>query len=425
MPAGEGFGPCTRARTVVDRRARALVRFTAGSALEFARRRKRRAVVVRPDRSVRRAASSSDSRRDRCATQRRFRELNRTSAVRHRAYEILTHSRRVEKDLVAHIAEADERRLYAREAFPSMFAYCTEALHLSEAEAYLRIAAARASREHPMILAMLGDGRLHLTGIALLAPHLTADNRETLLRRATHRSKRQIEELIAEVAPQEDVPALMRRLPERTKLPAAQPPTPSRMGDRVTSGKVPRAEGPRGQAPVSISAEDRTVLIPAEFPPVSPDSTSVPLSPDAAPVSTWAGILQPLPPADVRPLAPGRYKVQFTATSGLHEKLERLRALMRSQVPDGDLGAIIEAAVTEKLGKRWLGSGGPGNGSARRRAALLLGPRRAPRARDRRVPDATRARSVVRRRARALAPERAPSLTGGRGLWSVSEPADD
>jgi hypothetical protein len=243
-----------------------------------------------------------------------------------RLAEILTHSRRVEKDVVAHIAEVDGRRLYAREAFPSMFAYCTEALNLSEAEAYLRIAAARASREHPTILTMLGDGRLHLSGIALLARHLTADNRETLLRRATHRSKRQIEELIAEVAPQEDVPALMRRLPERTKSPAAQPLTPSRMGKTVTN-----------------------VLIPAESAPVSPEPVSVPLSPDAAPVSSWAGILKPLPPAVVRPLAPGRYKVQFTASAGLHEKLERLRALMRSQVPDGDLGAIIEAAVTEKL----------------------------------------------------------------------------
>ena len=35
----------------------------------------------------------------------------------------LSESRRSERDLVAHIAEVDERRLYAREAFPSMFAY--------------------------------------------------------------------------------------------------------------------------------------------------------------------------------------------------------------------------------------------------------------------------------------------------------------
>jgi hypothetical protein len=73
-----------------------------------------------------------------------------------------------------------------------MFAYCTEVLHLSEAEAYLRIAAARAARAHPPLLTMLRDGRLHLTGIAKLAPHLTPENAATLLHRATHRSKAQI-----------------------------------------------------------------------------------------------------------------------------------------------------------------------------------------------------------------------------------------
>jgi hypothetical protein len=258
-----------------------------------------------------------------------------------RLAEILSQSRRVEKDLVAHIAEVDERRLYAREAFPSMFSYCTEALHLSESEAYLRIAVARASREHPMILPMLGDGRLHLSGIAQLAPYLTRENRDLLLRRATHRSKRQIEELIAEVAPRGDVPALMRRLPER-RMPLAagglrpervdvggaerereslpELRTPSGMGRTVTPSPVQLAEDPQGGACLSNA------------PGVG--------APEA---------VHPPPPLVVRPLAPGRYKVQFTASARLREKLERLRVLMRSQVPDGDLGVIIEAAVTEKL----------------------------------------------------------------------------
>jgi 5-methylcytosine-specific restriction endonuclease McrA len=59
-----------------------------------------------------------------------------------------------------------------------------------------------------------------------------------------------------------------------------------------------------------------------------------------------------MPPAErpvVKPLSPARYKVQFTASAELHEKLNRLQALMRSSVPDGDLAAIIEEAVTEKL----------------------------------------------------------------------------
>ena len=109
--------------------------------------------------------------------------------------DLLRQSRRVESALVAHIGEVDQRRLYAREASPSMFAFCTQVLHLSEAEAYLRIEVARASRKHPVLLEMLSDGRLHLSGIAKLAPHLTEHNRDSLLVRAAGKSKRQIEEL--------------------------------------------------------------------------------------------------------------------------------------------------------------------------------------------------------------------------------------
>ena len=50
-------------------------------------------------------------------------------------------------------------------------------------------------------------------------------------------------------------------------------------------------------------------------------------------------------PRPVEPLAPARYKIQFTASAELKDKMERLQALM----PDSDLAAIIEDAVTEKL----------------------------------------------------------------------------
>ena len=223
----------------------------------------------------------------------------------HRLAQLMGQSRRVESDLVAHIAEVDERRLYAREASPSMFAYCTEVLHLSDAEAYLRIAAARASREYPMLLAMLGDGRLHLTAIAKLAPHLTRENAGAVLERATHRSRRQIEELIAELAPRADAPAVVRKLPERS---------------------APGASAPELR-PDGVEMPVLKLRLDAVTPP----------------------ILAPAPASVVQPLAPARYKVQFTASAELHGKLERLRALMRSEVRDGDLAAIIEEAVTEKL----------------------------------------------------------------------------
>ena len=124
-----------------------------------------------------------------------------------------------------------------------MFAYSMAVLHFSEAEAYLRIAVARASREHPMLVTMLADGRLHLTAIALLAPHLTRENRDGLLQRATHRSKRQILELLAEIAPRPDVRAVMRKLPER----------------RTPSSGLPFVPGP-GEAPIPELVPDGVAM---------------------------------------------------------------------------------------------------------------------------------------------------------------------
>ena len=255
-----------------------------------------------------------------------------------RLAELLRQSRRVEADLVAHIGEVERRRLYAREAVPSMFAYCTELLHLSEAEAYLRIAAARASREHPMLLDMLRDGRLHLTAIAKLAPHLNLDNRQALLKRATHRSKRQIEELVAELAPRPDAPALMRKLPERMN---SKPAPTLELRPNAVAASAAR-----------IHSDSRTASAPvlAKAVPVEP---VLELRPDgvtsSAPEHQFGPTGRTKQLASVDPLAPGRYKVQFTASAALHDKLERLRALMRTSVPDADLAAIIELAVSEKL----------------------------------------------------------------------------
>ena len=79
-----------------------------------------------------------------------------------------------------------------------MFQYCLEVLHLSESEAYRRIAAARLSRSYPVRLKMLEDGRIHLASIAVLKKHLTDANYEDILARATHKTKREREELVAE-----------------------------------------------------------------------------------------------------------------------------------------------------------------------------------------------------------------------------------
>jgi hypothetical protein len=55
----------------------------------------------------------------------------------------------------------------------------------------------------------------------------------------------------------------------------------------------------------------------------------------------------PAPVSLDEPLSSTRYKVQFTAGAQLHDDLERLRALLRAEIPDGDLGAIVTKAVRE------------------------------------------------------------------------------
>ena len=50
------------------------------------------------------------------------------------------------------------------------------ALGFTEDEAYKRIHAARVARKHPAIFGAVAEGRLNLTGILLLAPHLTGGN---------------------------------------------------------------------------------------------------------------------------------------------------------------------------------------------------------------------------------------------------------
>jgi hypothetical protein len=62
---------------------------------------------------------------------------------------------------------------------------------------------------------MLRDGRLDLSGIARLAPHLTPQNAQAVLKRACGMSHREIRELVCELEPRPDVATSVRKLPQR------------------------------------------------------------------------------------------------------------------------------------------------------------------------------------------------------------------
>ncbi len=224
----------------------------------------------------------------------------------------VTHLARREREatasLIAYLAELDARRLYLAEGCSSLFTYCTQVLHLSEHAAYGRIEAARAARRFPVILERLSEGSVTLTTVGLLAAHLTPENHRDLLDMARHTSKRQVEELVARLRPQPPVPASVRKLPTASPT-AARPPVP------VEAAASPEPAGDaHGGASLRLPS-------PALTPP-------------------------PARPAVVAPLAPQRYKVQFTASAETYAKLRLAQALLRHQIPDGELGTIVDRALT-------------------------------------------------------------------------------
>jgi hypothetical protein len=141
---------------------------------------------------------------------------------------------------------------------------------------------------------MLREGRLTLTTVRLIAPLLTDANVDAVLDAAAGLSKRQVEELVARHAPKPDVPSSVRKIPVRTP--------------------------PAAMSPATAVAAPLAVTLPTALPPARS--------------------------AVVRPLAPERYEVRFTASAETCAKLKRAQDLLRHAVPSGDTAVIVDRALT-------------------------------------------------------------------------------
>src|SRR5690349_18343644 len=98
--------------------------------------------------------------------------------------------------MLARLAEYDARQLYRRAGYPSMYAYCVGAKNFCEGSARKHIHAARAARRFPALFGALAEGRLHLTAVVMLAPHLCPENFEELVGACSNRTAAQIEEIL-------------------------------------------------------------------------------------------------------------------------------------------------------------------------------------------------------------------------------------
>jgi len=98
-------------------------------------------------------------------------------------------------------------------------------LHLSEHAALGRIEVARAARRLPAILDRLLDGSVTVTNARMLAPYLTDENHVALLDAARHKSKREVEHIVAALRPRPDLAASgsCRRRRQPIQLPLRTP----------------------------------------------------------------------------------------------------------------------------------------------------------------------------------------------------------
>ena len=230
---------------------------------------------------------------------------------------------------LALLGEIDARRLYVPAGYSSMYMYCLWARHMSEDRAYKRIRVARAARELPVLDDAIAEGRVHWSGLFLLAPHLTADTVDALLEAATHKTRVQIETMLAERFPKQDLPALVQ--------PIGVPTADVR--------PVPRAELSAPPAPASRELPPA----PGRVAPNDSLNVSMSIEPLAVPAAMRTKVM---------PLSVERFGVQFTMDQAMHDQLRYVQSLLGVTVAPGDLAKVFALGLDclqDKLEKQKFG----------------------------------------------------------------------
>jgi len=269
------------------------------------------------------------------------------------AHDLVRVSRGTEADLLVYLGEIDERKLYLPLSYRSMFAFCVGEYGFSEDVTCYRIAVARAARRLPMILEAVRSGRVHLAGLRVLVPHLTAENHCEALAAAAGKSRAEIEELVARLAPQPPAPTVIRKITTLSPPPASA-----------------KSEALFGTTASGAAMESKTNASP-------PSPTAVPTRHDGH-------------AAMISPLAEDTYKFQFSGSRACRDKLRQARDLLRHRIPNGDIGTIVELALEALIERvkreRFAEVRNPRRGAANRHAAAV----------SRHIPDAIK-RAVFER----------------------------
>jgi len=256
--------------------------------------------------------------------------------------------------------------------YRSLFAYCVEALGMSEGTAGRRVTAARMCRRFPEAFARVARGELHLCALCALAPHVTVESSAELFEACRGKTRRKIEELLAARFPRPDVREQIRRLPVRAQETAAQAahgtPAHGTPAHGTPAHGTPAHGTPAHGTPAHGTAASEPMESNSVPSPVKAASTSPEAEPEMPP-NLPNHARPPAAPAvsnarrrarEVEPLSPERFGVHFTADAELRELIERARALARHRLPNGDLAGLMKlmaASFVRQEEKRRFGIG--------------------------------------------------------------------
>jgi hypothetical protein len=240
-------------------------------------------------------------------------------------------------ELLLYLGELDGRKLYRKLACSSLFDYLTARLGQSEDVAYRRMWGARLLRAYPLAYALLADAKLHLSALMLLKPHLTEENHREWLLAAAGKSKREVERMLAARCPKADVPTRVRRLPE---------PVPTRVSELLDPA-LGQGGGSQERActidSLSPTVPSMTATASAPVKSSGPSLAAVPRPSLPEPLSIGRDLLSRA--TKVQPLSEHSYRVVFTASERLKEKLDRATELLCHTIAPTDLPALVERAL--------------------------------------------------------------------------------
>ncbi|HYS83112.1 MAG TPA: HNH endonuclease, partial [Anaeromyxobacteraceae bacterium] len=241
--------------------------------------------------------------------------MNDTRDLTKRLAELLSREHAALADFLVALADFDRERRWVELGYTSLYYFCHRELGLSKGAAFYRKTAAQLLQRYPEVVEPLRDGRLCFTSVVELAKVITPENRDEVVPRFFHASKREAKAVASELRPTEAAP-------HRDVVTVPQLAAPAKAVTRLavatshaTPGAVVQPDEPRGEV-----------------------TATPPYSQPAAPLPAAR-------PDEVEPLTGDLRRFHTTVSKRFLAKLAAARDALSHSHPGADTETVLEAAL--------------------------------------------------------------------------------